>query len=194
MSGRPLRIFVMGSFAFLTHMGPSSTRAGSITYEWGPLTGSGYHIAYPGNQETTFTTNDAWLSVVYDPDNPSMTEIELSSGSPGYWVLADTQVRILASSTSLCIAAFGSNGQYASVSFAGNVGPLNAQGDPVSVGCLAGASVTASGNGGYHDEFSFTVQSFPEAPAGVQSVPEPSAFVLGATAMAILAGWLRRHR
>lgn len=160
---------------------PGEASAGPVVYGWSPLAGSGYMLTYPGEQYLPFATGDACLTIDYDPNDPLDCSLELSSGDTGYEVTAYGDLQFVVASGSLLITATGSGGQFAAVSLIGDTGPLNGEGLPES---LAGfADVYATGQGGYHDQFFF----------GVQSVPEPSGLLLAMIGLASLAAHARRR-
>lgn len=185
MSGRAFRIWLFVAIAILTAGGRSEAVAGPMSYSWSPLFGGGYYIDDMTNNETTFTTSNASLDITYDPDNPYSMEATLSSGSPGYTVVATYEITFLSHSAyDFAFIEYEANGPNVFVSLTGSGGPVNGAGYPLSLSGFEGGPVTAIGQGGYHDDFYFVVQT---------AVPEPSSLIPAATAVAVIAGWAVRR-
>ena len=154
--------------------GPPEASAGQVLYEWGPIVGYGYVVTYPENQFIDFTTRNGGLTIGYDPDDLMDSFIAFSTGSPGYDVIA----RDITVSGDTFTAMY-QNGGTITVSIDGDPGPLDGNGDPVSLSPLlrdlASVDVTPS----YHGlQLTFS---------GAQvAVPEPTSLLT----LALGIGWV----
>ena len=154
--------------------GPPEASAGRVLYEWGPIVGYGHIVTYPENQYIDFTTRDGELTIGYDPDDLVDSFIEFSTGSRGYDVIA----RDITVSGSTFTAMY-QNGGTITVTIAGDPGPLDGNGDPVSLSPLLGDLATVDVTPSYHGlQLTFS---------GAQiAVPEPTPLLT----LALGIGWV----
>jgi hypothetical protein len=158
--------------------------AGQVIVGWSPVAGWGTYI--PTNAfAVNFTTTDASVGISYDPDDPVDPDrpyvdlIDVDTGTPGHHQTF-LLTAIWASPTGVVFEGDAGMGGSVEVDTAGNPGPVNDLGVPVSADSLAHEPMGVVVQMGYHDTFSFTGSS-PGA------VPEPPGGVLAAVAAAMLA-------
>lgn len=171
MRFRPRRLAVWVLLAVVSPWGCPEASAGLATYEWYPLSGGGYEITYPGNQEIPFTADGGSLLIGYDPDSPSNSFIDVWIGGPGFQVTAFEDFQASSAFGGLTLSALGSYGQSVTVIFPGGTGPLGAPWPPESLDAFVDTSPTVEVRGAYDmpDQFVFNGQA--------EAVPEPSALV-----------------
>lgn len=136
---------------------------------WGPVVGGGsYFDTNSSGGLTYFTANNGSFFITYYPDNLEASSIYVSTGSPGYRADADRFFSVSNGGTTF--SAYYGNGGTVTLSFTGNPGPLNSDGDPLSLDDLEHSGGIVLVEPSYNvDELFFSGQ--------FASVPEPSSLL-----------------
>ena len=136
---------------------------------WTPVVGGGsYFDTNSSGGLTYFTTRNGSFDIFYDPNNLEASSIYVSTGSPGYSADADRYFSVSNGGTTF--SAYYGNGGTVTLNFEGNPGPLNSDGDPLSLNDLDRSGGIVLVEPSYNvDELFFSGQ--------FASVPEPSSLL-----------------
>jgi hypothetical protein len=163
---------------------PCLPSASAGTYTWGPIAGIGYYQAPPLYETVYFTAYDGTLSLNYNY-NPGGgggdLSMEFSLPSVGFDAIAGGAFTATAEGGGVLLSAEYSTGGVISVFAPGALGPVDADGEPMSLTLLTTSPVYVGVSPMYHGlELTFSGQS----------VPEPSSLLtlaLGISAVAVAA-------
>lgn len=160
----PRRQFGIPAAVLLLTVAPSA-KAGPTIYTWGPLQGYGYYFDFHTGQTTYFSSRGGEITIGYDPNNLQDSYIRVttgtrSTGEPG--LEADANFGFTVHTGGADFEAHDSQGTYVGVEIFGDPGPLNRDGDPLSLAPLLGDPFSVDVVQGYHSGFTFFGEPGPE--------------------------------
>jgi hypothetical protein len=139
---------------------PGPATAG--TYTWGPIIGLGNDQPPPLYQPIYFSSSGGTLTIDYDPNDLVHSRIDVETGNPAYGATGSfLTVSVLPGSVTIT-GSFQLGGVVGATIF-GDPGPLDSQGNPLSLDSLLGDKVEVGVSPSYHsNELTFRGQSVPE--------------------------------
>jgi hypothetical protein len=155
---------------------PSVASAGTSYLLLTPISGYGYGVDDNGITGY-FTTNDASLTIVYDPDNLTGSYLTLDAGGYSATTDSDFTVSVVRGGVQFSGLSREESGQTIGAFVYGDPGPLDVNGNPLTLDGLTNYAYVGA-MPGYHIGFYFN-----------GSVPEPSSllsFAIGIVAVVLI--------